>query len=68
MAFSGALPWATKRVRGVLTCHVNGKECEPCHRGLWWSSLWGHETCKGFAEMGGEIHVNPVPRAFVEAP
>eukprot|EP00959_Pyramimonas_sp_CCMP1952_P099921 2089174-Pyramimonas_sp.AAC.1 len=27
--------------------------CGPCHWGLRWSSLWGHEPCERCAYMGG---------------
>ena len=49
--FGGAPCGGTKRVRGVPKWA--GRACGPCHWGLWWSSLWGHGTCEGCAEIGG---------------
>eukprot|EP00959_Pyramimonas_sp_CCMP1952_P166261 3474867-Pyramimonas_sp.AAC.2 len=28
-----------------------GEACEPCHWGIRWSSLWGHEACARCADM-----------------
>ena len=50
VAFGGVPYGATKRVRGVPKW--GGSPCGRSHWGLWWSSLWGHETCEGSADMG----------------
>ena len=30
--------------------------CDPCHRGLRWGPLWGHDACEGCAKMGAVTH------------
>ena len=56
-----------RTVRGVCR---NGAvaPCELSHWGLRWSSLWGHETCEGCAEMGRWRHANFPTGAFGGAP
>eukprot|EP00959_Pyramimonas_sp_CCMP1952_P302350 6326346-Pyramimonas_sp.AAC.1 len=41
---------------------------EPCRWGLRWSSLWGHGTCEGCAEIWRWHHANPAAWAFGGAP
>eukprot|EP00959_Pyramimonas_sp_CCMP1952_P068881 1437807-Pyramimonas_sp.AAC.1 len=33
--------------------------CEPCHWGLRWRSMWGHDTCDGCAEMAAVVPCEP---------
>eukprot|EP00959_Pyramimonas_sp_CCMP1952_P232743 4864034-Pyramimonas_sp.AAC.1 len=61
----------TKRVRGVPKWAGNrmrtvplGPSVEPPSWGLRWIALWGHETCDGCAEMGGEPRAIPAIGAF----
>ena len=42
--------------------------CGHLHWGPRWSSLWGHETCEGCAEMRVELHADPATGAFGGAP
>ena len=65
-AFGGAPYGIIKRVRGVPKSTWDA--CEPCHWGLRWSSLWGHEACEGCAEMGGGTHANPATGTLGGAP
>eukprot|EP00959_Pyramimonas_sp_CCMP1952_P380899 7980527-Pyramimonas_sp.AAC.1 len=56
--------------RTVLTVHQNraASPCGPCHWGLRRSSLWGHEPCDKFANMGRRRHVDPATEAFGGTP
>eukprot|EP00959_Pyramimonas_sp_CCMP1952_P215748 4512699-Pyramimonas_sp.AAC.1 len=42
--------------------------CEPCHGGLQWSLLWGHETRERSAEMDPSTHAGLATGAFDGAP
>eukprot|EP00959_Pyramimonas_sp_CCMP1952_P206074 4309267-Pyramimonas_sp.AAC.1 len=46
----------SQNVRGVCRAVA---PCEPCHWGLRWGSVWGHETCEGCAEVGAAAPCEP---------
>eukprot|EP00959_Pyramimonas_sp_CCMP1952_P136151 2848547-Pyramimonas_sp.AAC.1 len=43
---------------------ARGDACEHRHSGLWWTSMWGHETL----HWVGETHANTATGAFSGAP
>ena len=51
-----------------MDVEICGNACGPCHWGLQWSTLWGHETCEGCPEMEVELHADPATGAFGGAP
>ena len=61
------LPMGVRNVRGVCQS-VPEYACGPCHWGLRWSSLWGHETCEGCAKVEGGRHARSATGAFGGAP